>query len=82
MWNEEQRFVSLPLTKESVVVYVGANTEGRDGKTIMDMFGCSIHIYEPVPLFNVELSKLWDGYRRELGYNATVHRYGLGGSNR
>ena len=64
------------------MVYVGANTEGRDGKTIMDMFGCSIHIYEPVPLFNVELSKLWDGYRRELGYNATVHRYGLGGSNR
>ena len=39
LWNEEQRFVNLPLTKDSVVMYVGANTEGRDGKTIMDMFG-------------------------------------------
>ena len=44
LWNEEQRFVSLPLTKDSVVVYVGANTEGRDGKTIMDMFGWSVDI--------------------------------------
>ena len=42
----------------------------------------TIHIYEPVPAFNTQLAKLWAGYRRELGYNATVHMYGLGSSNR
>ena len=39
LWNEEKRFVNLQLSKESIVMYVGANTEGRDGKTILDMFG-------------------------------------------
>ena len=39
LWNEGQRFANLPLTKDSVVMYVGANTEGRDGKTILDMVG-------------------------------------------
>ena len=42
----------------------------------------TIHIYEPVPVFTTQLAQVWAGYRRDLGYNATVHQYGLGSSNR
>ena len=42
LWNEEERFVNLELSKDSMVMYVGANTEGRDGKILMDMFGRSV----------------------------------------
>ena len=38
LWNEESRFVNLPLDKESMIVYVGANNHGADGKKLLDMF--------------------------------------------
>ena len=38
LWNEEKRFTNLPLTKDSTVVYVGANNNGADGNQIMDLF--------------------------------------------
>ena len=38
LWNENSRFVNLPLNKESLVVYVGANNKGADGKTLLEMF--------------------------------------------
>ena len=44
LWNEKMRFNSLPLNKDSFVMYVGANTDGRDGKTIMDMFNWLVFI--------------------------------------
>ena len=56
LWNEKERFVNLELSKDSMVMYVGANTKGRDGKILMDMFGCTNHTYEPVPAFSAVLS--------------------------
>jgi len=82
LWNEDSRFLNLPLDKDSMVVYVGANNKGADGKTLLDMFNCTIHMYEPVPVFFAELSTLWDKYKEELGYDATLYNYGLGKNNR
>ena len=82
LWNEKERFVYLELSKDSMVMYVGANTKGRDGKILMDMFGCTIHIYEPVPAFSAVLSHVWFEYTSKLGYMATVHHCGLGSANR
>merc|ERR1719369_1855277 len=65
LWNEDSRFLNLPLEKDSMVVYVGANNKGADGKTLLDMFNCTIHMYEPVPGFFAELAKQWDKYKEE-----------------
>jgi len=82
LWNEDSRFNNLPLSKASTVVYVGANNMGADGKRLMDMFNCTIHMFEPVPAFYAELSTHWAHYRADLGYDATTHNYGLGMDNR
>jgi len=82
LWNEELRFNNLPLTKNSTVVYVGGNIHGADGKQILDLFNCSIHVFEPVPSFYHELSATWALYRSELGYDATLYNIGLGNSDR
>ena len=63
-------------------MYVGANTKGRDGKILMDMFGCTNHTYESVPAFYAVLSHVQFEYTSKLGYMATVHHYGLGSVNR
>jgi len=82
LWNEDSRFNNLSLTKASTVIYVGANSMGADGKRLMDMFNCTIHLFEPVPAFYAELSTHWAHYKTDLGYDATTHNYGLGLDNR
>jgi len=81
-WNEQQRFANLGLNKKSKVVYVGANNRGGDGGKILEMFNCTIHMYEPVPRFYEELVTHWARYKKELGYDASLHNYGMGRDNR
>merc|ERR1712142_1430885 len=64
------------------VVYVGANTRGMDGKVLLDICNCTIHMYEPVPQYFAQLVTLWDKFKDEFGYNATLYNYGLGGNDR
>ena len=47
-----------------------------------DLMFSEIHIYEPVPDFYKQLEPRWDGYIKEYGWNAVVHKYGLGASDR
>lgn len=82
LWNQEYRFINMSLDKESTVVYVGANIWGGDGKQIMDMFNCTIHMFEPVPSFFEELTGHWKGYKAELGFDATLYNFGLGSNDR
>jgi len=82
LWNEEERFKNLQLTQDSLIIYVGANTEGRDGKALMKMANCSIHIFEPVPSFFVQLEKNWKKTINQHGYKAVLHNEGLGKSDR
>jgi len=82
IWNQEYRFINMSLDKDSTVVYVGANTWGGDGKQIMDMFNCTIHMFEPVPSFFEELTGHWKGYKAELGFDATLYKFGLGSNDR
>eukprot|EP00090_Calanus_glacialis_P037903 TRINITY_DN6584_c0_g1_i1.p1 TRINITY_DN6584_c0_g1~~TRINITY_DN6584_c0_g1_i1.p1 ORF type:complete len:306 (+),score=88.52 TRINITY_DN6584_c0_g1_i1:173-1090(+) len=82
LWNEQHRFTNLSLTKASTVVYVGANNNGADGKQIMDLFNCTIHLFEPVPAFFKELEGIWDKYKTDLGFDATLYNQGLGSNDR
>jgi len=82
LWNQEYRFINMTLDKDSTVVYVGANTWGGDGKQIMDMFNCTIHMFEPVPSFFEELTGHWNGYKAELGFDASLYNFGLGNKDR
>jgi len=83
LWNgDDSRFTNLSLDKNSLVVYVGANQMGDDGKILLDKFNCSIHLFEPVPNFFVNLSRRWKYYKRRFGFQATLHNFGLGENNR
>ena len=42
----------------------------------------TIHMYEPVPRFYEELVTHWARYKKELGYDASLHNYGMGRDNR
>ena len=42
----------------------------------------TIHMYEPVPQYFAQLVTLWDKFKDEFGYNATLYNYGLGGNDR
>ena len=41
-----------------------------------------MHIFEPVPDYNKQLEITWHKYNTQFKWNATVHKYGLGSSNR
>jgi hypothetical protein len=66
------------LTPDSLVVYVGGNVDGGDGKAILDLYNSSIVIIEPVPDYFKQLETRWAGYRRTMGFRAELYNVGLG----
>jgi FkbM family methyltransferase len=59
-----------PLDAESVVLDVGG-FEGGWAEQAIDRFGCTVHVFEPVPEFAAGIEA------RLRGRPAFVHRYGL-----
>jgi len=83
LWNEEKRFQNINfLDSSSFVVYVGGNTNGADGKKILESFNSSIAIFEPVPSFFAELNKVWRTYITTQGFRAALYNVGLGKDDR
>ena len=83
LWNEEKRFHGLDfLTSSSLIVYVGGNTEGKDGKVLLERFNSSIIIYEPVPAFFGQLQQTWQDHKTRLGFQARLVNVGLGKEDR
>jgi len=83
LWNEEKRFQNINfLDSTSFVIYVGGNTNGTDGKKIVDSFNSSIAIFEPVPSFFSSLNKLWQTYITTQGFRAALYNVGLGKDER
>jgi len=82
-WNEADRFKNLPLESNSLVLYVGANTNGTDGSKILQICPeCEMHIFEPVPDYNKVLEEIWNTLNEENDWSATIHKYGLGNNDR
>lgn len=48
--GDQTHRINYALTQESVVIDLGGY-EGKWGKTISDMYGCTVHVFEPVPSF-------------------------------
>ena len=83
LWNGDLRFENLDfLSESSLILYVGGNIKGGDGKTLLDSYNSSIVIFEPVPGFFKQLEKIWEGYRQSRGFRAQLLNIGLGGSKR
>jgi hypothetical protein len=78
-WNEAQRFDSFDmygLPPSPLILDIGGNTKAADSTRFRMIFPSStIHIYEPVPAYSLQLE--WRGV---VGVH--VHKYGLGGSSR
>jgi len=84
-WNDRQRFKNLNLNKEEggIVLYIGGNTHGRDGPPIMKSCPkCKLHIFEPVPDFNVILENTYLDMKTSKNWDVKVHKFGLGATNR
>lgn len=64
--------LNYPLSKESLVVDLGGY-EGKWAKVINDIYGCRVHVFEPVPQFCEKIRNL-------LGSNEkiTIHQSALG----
>lgn len=41
-----------------------------------------MHIFEPVPDYNKQLEITWHKYITQYKWNATIHKYGLGSTDR
>ena len=84
LWNEYYRFTNLSrfLSPASLVIYVGGNTDGTDGRRILDTYNSSIVIFEPVPAFFEQLKNTWQSYQQYRGFRAEVFNIGLGGNSR
>ena len=41
-----------------------------------------MHLFEPVPAFFKELEGIWDKYKTDLGFDATLYNQGLGSNDR
>ena len=66
-----------------MIVYVGGNKDGNDGKYFMTLCPkCKIHIFEPVPTFFRKLKSTWDGFVADKGWNVVTHQLGLGNGDR
>jgi FkbM family methyltransferase len=63
--------LDYPLTRESIVLDVGGY-EGNWAAQIYERYGCTIHIFEPVPAFAESIQK-----RFPAGATVYVHPYGL-----
>ena len=73
----------MTLRNNSLIIYVGGNKDGQDGKVFMNQCpSCKIHIFEPVPEFFMKLKKTWDGFIVEKGWNVVTHQLGLGDGDR
>jgi hypothetical protein len=79
-WNENDRWREFPFPLEGSAMYVGANTDGADGKRLLlDHPNLVLHVYEPVPLFFHELVNRW---KQVPCRRAKLYNYGLGYNNR
>jgi FkbM family methyltransferase len=70
--RERSLRVRYPLTSQSVVLDVGGY-EGQWASDIVAMYGCTVHVFEPVPAFAEQI-------RQRFQHNPLVHvhAYGLG----
>ena len=78
-WNENDRWLpmSLPLSDQGIVMYIGGNERGEDGKQLLRLFpSIQLYVYEPVPSFVQTL-------RQQSEFHSSIIKsIGLGSSNR
>ncbi len=75
-FHEDLRYELPHLTPESVVLDVGAH-EGKWAAEINRKYGCTVHVYEPVPEFFNNCVRRFDGNPK-----IRLWPYGLGNSTR
>ncbi len=69
--GDETLRLDYPLDAESTVVDLGGY-EGAWSASIFSRYGCTIHVFEPVPAFAEEIETRFSGNSR-----VTVHEFGL-----
>ena len=69
--GDETLRLDYPLDAESTVVDLGGY-EGAWSDSIFSRYGCTIHVFEPVPAFASEIETRFSGNSR-----VTVHEFGL-----
>ncbi len=74
--GDERLRLRYPLDARSVIVDVGG-FDGRWASAAAERFGCTLHAFEPVPEFAVELAQRLAGHP-----GAHAHVFGLAGSDR
>ena len=71
-FHESERY-NYPLTPASVVLDCGGY-EGNFAKQIIDKYGCTVYVYEPIPEFFEKCNKTLEKHPRALVFNHGVGR--------
>ncbi len=74
--GDETRRLDYPLGPDAVVLDVGGY-QGRWAEQALERFGCTVHVFEPVPEFAAAIRSRLAGRR-----GVAVHEYGLAGRTR
>jgi len=81
-WIEKQRFEKLNFNN-GLIIYIGGNVQAGDAPTLMNLCpNCKLHIFEPIPQFNEQLEKKYKELAETNNWDVTVHKFGLGATNR
>ena len=73
--GDDTRRLDYPLDPDSIVLDVGGY-EGTWAERMIERFGCTVHVFEPVPEFAAAIEA------RLRGRRVFVHDYGLAGATR
>ena len=65
----------LPLNEESVVWEFGGHL-GRWSQIIVSTYGCSVHVFEPIPQFASHLKQIFSHDQR-----VSIHPFGIGATS-
>lgn len=72
--GDDTRRLDYPLDAGAVVLDVGGY-EGRWAESVLERFGCTVHVFEPVPEYAAAIEARLARHGR-----VHVHRYGLAGA--
>lgn len=68
-WNGNFKKLLLQIKPPKVVYDLGANVGGFT-KTVLDLWGCEVHAFEPV-------ERNYQGFEQYIGDKATLHKFGI-----
>ncbi len=72
--GDRRRNYPIKLSPPCTIWYVGAHTHGADGKYFNSKYGCTMHVFEPMPAYFKQLQQ----QKWTKGDNVILHNYGLG----